>query len=138
MLGVSLLGCVLILPAFFASAVAGELDFEAENLFANTVQIPLNYSDHYQPVCHGISRSLSPASQVFYPGAVFVFTFRTTALTYVDPQAPLNSRKTSHFGSTRVHRYLRAPCGLAQQRTLAPSFVIGYTPFTGLPVWMSS
>ena len=124
MLRVTLLGCALVLPAFFASAFAGELDFEAENLFANTVQIPLNYSNHYQPVCHGISRSLSPASQVFYPGAVFAFAFLITAITYVDPQALLNSPKTSHFGSTRVHRYRRAPCGLAQQRTLALSFVI--------------
>lgn len=79
MLRVNFLGCVLILPALFASAFAGELDFGAENLVANTVQIPLNHSDNYQPVCYGISRSLSPASQVFYPGAVFAFSFRTTA-----------------------------------------------------------
>jgi hypothetical protein len=73
MLRVTFLGCVLILPALFASAFAEELDFGAENLFANIAQIPLNHSDNYQPVCHGISRSISPASQVFLPGAVLAF-----------------------------------------------------------------
>jgi hypothetical protein len=73
MLRVTFLGCVLIFPTLFASAFAGELDFGAENFVANIVQIPLNHSDNYQPVCHGISRNISPALQVFYPGAVFAF-----------------------------------------------------------------
>jgi hypothetical protein len=78
MLRAAFLGCVLILPAapaLFASATARQLDFEFENLFANNVQIPLNHSDNYQSVCHGISRSISPASQIFFPGAVLAFPF---------------------------------------------------------------
>jgi hypothetical protein len=73
MLRAAFLGCTFILPALFASAIAGELDFEFETLVANNVQIPLNISDDYQYVCHSISRSISPASQVFYPGAVLAF-----------------------------------------------------------------
>jgi hypothetical protein len=75
MLRAAFLGCTFILPALFASATlaAGELDFEFETLVANNVQIPLNISDDYQYVCHSISRSISPASQVFYPGAVLAF-----------------------------------------------------------------
>jgi hypothetical protein len=75
MLRTAFLGCVLISPIFFASATAGELDFEFENLVANNVQIPLNISNDYRSVCHGISRSISPATQVFYPGAVPYFSF---------------------------------------------------------------
>ena len=59
------LGCALVLPSLFAS---GQLDFEFENLVADTVQIPLNHSDNYQIVCQSISLSISPASQVFFPG----------------------------------------------------------------------
>jgi hypothetical protein len=67
---VTSLGRALILPALFASAFAGELDFEFENLVANNVQIPWNHSDNnYQLDCHGIAR-ISPASQVFFPSAV--------------------------------------------------------------------
>ena len=60
------LGCALILPALFAS---GQLDSGFENLVTNTVQIPLNHSDNYHFVCQSISLSISPASQVFFPGA---------------------------------------------------------------------
>jgi hypothetical protein len=73
MLRAAFLGCTLILPALFASATVGELDFEFENLVANNVQIPLNISDNYRSICNGISRSISPESQVFYPGAVLTF-----------------------------------------------------------------
>ncbi|KAN0139380.1 hypothetical protein V8E53_002881 [Lactarius tabidus] len=66
---VTSLGRALILPALFASAFAGELDFEFENLVANNVQIPWNHSDNnYQLDCHGIAR-ISPASQVFFPNS---------------------------------------------------------------------
>jgi hypothetical protein len=71
----SFLDYTLILPALFASASAEELRFEFENLVANKMQTPLNISDDYQSVCHAISRSISPASQVFFPGAVFAFLF---------------------------------------------------------------
>ena len=69
MLRVAFLGCALILPALFASAIAGQL----ENTVANDAQIPLGHHDDYQLVCHGISRNISPASQVFYPGDAFAF-----------------------------------------------------------------
>jgi hypothetical protein len=75
MLRAAFLSCALILPALFASATAGQLEFGFENLVANNMQIPLNHSYDYQSVCHGISRSISPASQVFFPGAVLFFYF---------------------------------------------------------------
>jgi hypothetical protein len=77
MIRAAFLGCVLIFPSLFASPTAAQLDFEFENLVANNVQIPLNLSDDYQPVCHGISRSISPASQVFFPSALPFFFFHT-------------------------------------------------------------
>ncbi|KAN0139139.1 FAD-binding domain containing protein [Lactarius tabidus] len=67
MLSSAVLGFTFILPALFTSATAGKLDFELETLVTNNVQIPLNHSDNYQSICHGISRSISPASQVFFP-----------------------------------------------------------------------
>jgi len=66
MLRAAFLGCALILPALFASANTEELDFGAERLVADTVQIPFGQHD-YRLVCDGISRGISPASQVFYP-----------------------------------------------------------------------
>lgn len=66
------LGCALILLALFILATVAQPGFE--NLVANNVQVTLNDSDSdYQTVCHGISRRISPASQVFYPGAVLAF-----------------------------------------------------------------
>ena len=69
MLRAAFLGCALIIPTLFASAIAGQL----ENTFADNAQIPLDHHDDYRLVCNGISRSISPASQVFYPGTVFSF-----------------------------------------------------------------
>ncbi len=92
MLRAAFLGCALVLPVLFASAIPGQLDFGAENvrIVAENAQIPLG--DDYQLVCHGISRSISPASQVFYPGAVFALLSELLHTTYVDPQTLLNSR----------------------------------------------
>jgi hypothetical protein len=45
----------------------------ADNSKDNT-QIPLGHHD-YRLVCESISRRISPASQIFYPGAVFAFLF---------------------------------------------------------------
>ena len=73
MLRATFMGCALMLPALLASVTAEKLYFGFENLVTNNVQIPLNLSDNYQLVCDGISRSISPASQVFYPGAVLAF-----------------------------------------------------------------
>ena len=50
------MGCALMLPALLASVTAEQLDFGFENLVADNVQIPLNFSDNYQLVCDGISR----------------------------------------------------------------------------------
>jgi hypothetical protein len=75
MLRAAFLGYAPILSVIFASATAGQLDFVFENLVANNVQVPLNHSGDYHSICHGISRGISPASQVFYPGAVLVFSF---------------------------------------------------------------
>ena len=76
------LGCALVLPALFAS---GQLDFEFENLVANSAQIPLEHSNNYQIVCQSISRSISPASQVFFPGAVSSFLFSSIAASFMSP-----------------------------------------------------
>ena len=127
MLRAVFLSCALILPALFASAIAGHLDFGAENIIADNAQIPLdNPRDHHDHrlVCQSLSRNLSPASQVFHPGTVFVLFSELLPNTYVDPQALLNSRKTSLIGPTQAHRHPRAPCGQAQQKTSAQSFVI--------------
>ena len=72
MLRATFLGGALILPALFSSATAEQLHFGFENLVPNNVQIPLNLSN-YQLACDSISRNISPASQVFYPGAVLAF-----------------------------------------------------------------
>ena len=68
MLRAAVLGCALFLPALFA---AGKLDLGAENLVAEDAQIPLGHRHNYRYVCHSIARNILPASQVFYPGAVF-------------------------------------------------------------------
>jgi hypothetical protein len=82
MLRVAFLGRALILPVLFTSAFAGQLDFEFENLVSNNVQIALNHSDRYQVVCQSISLTISPASQVFYPGAVLAL-FQTYYLSHM-------------------------------------------------------
>jgi len=66
MLRAAFLGCALLLPTLFA---AEQLDLGAENLIASNEQIPLGHSDDYRLVCHGLSRNISPASQVFPPGS---------------------------------------------------------------------
>lgn len=70
MLRATLLGWAITLPVLFASAVAGQLDFGDQNVVSESAQIPLG-DKGYQLVCASISRSISPASQVFYPGTVF-------------------------------------------------------------------
>jgi hypothetical protein len=85
MLRAAFLGCALTLPVLSASA--GQLDFGFENLVADNVQIPLNHSDKYQSVCHSISRNISPASQVFFPGSVLAFPlkFESSPIAYLNP-----------------------------------------------------
>ena len=89
MLRAAFLGCALLLPALFASSIAEQL----ENTIADNAQIPLAHHDDYRPVCHGISRSVSPASQVFFPGAVFVSLSGPFPIAYVGPQILPSSRK---------------------------------------------
>ena len=108
-------GCALIFLALFASAIS---DFGAEKAVVENAQLPLRYDARL--VCHSISRNISPASQVFYPGAVLLSFAETLAHQYhLCPQSLPNLRKISLTGPTRAHRYPRAPCGLAQQRTSA-------------------
>ncbi len=90
MLRAAFLGCALILTALFASAIPGRLDFGTENIAAENAQIPLGQD--YRLICHGISRSISPASQVFSPGAVFALLSELLPTAYVYPQTLLNSR----------------------------------------------
>ena len=86
-------GYAILLSALFASAIAGQLNFEPENTVTDIAQIPLSHHDSYRLVCHGISRSISPASQVFYPGAVFPFLSGPLPIAYVGSQILPNSRK---------------------------------------------
>ena len=90
MLKAAFLSCALILPALFASVVVGQLDFGAKNLVADNAQLPL--SKDYRQVCYSIARSISPASQVFPPGAVFALLSKVLLTAYVDPQTLLSSR----------------------------------------------
>ncbi|KAF8260166.1 FAD-binding domain-containing protein [Lactarius quietus] len=71
MLGAAFLGRALILSTLFASSVTGtgQLDFGAESLVTDNAQSLLGHHDDYRLICHGISRTISPASQVFYPGS---------------------------------------------------------------------
>jgi hypothetical protein len=71
MLRVAFLGCALVLPPLFASALTWPWESRAENVIAENAQIHLGrqYDDH-RLVCNSVSRNISPASQVFYPGAV--------------------------------------------------------------------
>jgi hypothetical protein len=50
MLRAASLGCVLILPVLFASAIAGQLDFGAESHFVDNAQIPLGHRKHISVV----------------------------------------------------------------------------------------
>ena len=88
MLRAVFLSCALILPALFASAIAGQLDCGAENALADNAQIPLDHPrdhDDHRLVCHSLSQSLSPASQVFHPGAVFALFLELSPTTYLEP-----------------------------------------------------
>ena len=114
MLRAAFLVYALILPSLFALAFAGQLALLAENVVAENAQIALGHHDDHRVVCHGISRSISPASQVFYPGTMSALFSELLPITHVDPQILPNSRKTSLIGPTRPHRYPRAPCGQAQ------------------------
>ena len=89
----ALLGCSLILLTLVVSAIAGQLDFGPEDAFADNPQISLGHHDSYRLVCHGISRSISHASQVFYPGAVFPFLSEPLPIADVGSQVLPNSRK---------------------------------------------
>jgi hypothetical protein len=128
MLRAAFLGCAFILPALFASAIPGRFKYQAKNLDAENAQISFGHCDNYQLdnyqfVCQAALRSISPTLQVFSPGAVFCLLSELLPTAYIKHQALLNSRKTSLIGPTRAHRYPRAPCGLAQQRTSASSLV---------------
>ncbi|KAF8260165.1 FAD-binding domain-containing protein [Lactarius quietus] len=67
MLWAAFLGRAIILPTLFASAITAQLEFGTESLVADNPQSPLGHHDDYRLICHGLSRSISPASQVFYP-----------------------------------------------------------------------
>ncbi|KAH8980666.1 FAD-binding domain-containing protein [Lactarius akahatsu] len=58
MLRAAFLGCALILPALFAPALPGRF-------VAGNVQISLGHDCRH--ICHGVSRSISPTTQVFSP-----------------------------------------------------------------------
>jgi hypothetical protein len=73
MLKAAFLGCALILHALFAPAIAWQPDFGPMNIIIDNTQIPLGQHD-YQLVCHGLSRSISPSSEVFFPGALVSFS----------------------------------------------------------------
>src|ERR1700761_8956009 len=80
MLRAVFLSCALVIPAFFTSAIAGQLDFRAENAVADNTQIPLDRpKDPHNNlrVCQFLSQHLLPEPQVFYQGAVFALFFKT-------------------------------------------------------------
>ena len=89
MLKAVFLSRALILHALFASAIS---DFGAEN---TVVQLPLRHDARL--VCHGISHNISPASQVFYPGAVLLSFagLLLTSTTYVPRVSPICGRYLS-------------------------------------------
>lgn len=62
MLRAAFLGCAVILPAL---AISEQLGFGAGNVVAEDAQIPLSHD--YRLICYEISRTISPASQVFSP-----------------------------------------------------------------------
>ncbi|KAI0251538.1 FAD-binding domain-containing protein [Lactifluus subvellereus] len=67
MLGVAFLGCALILPALLTATAQGQLDFGPDDPITEHAQIPLTRD--YKLTCETIAVSISPASQVFYPGS---------------------------------------------------------------------
>lgn len=91
MLRATFLSCALIFPALFASALPGRVDYRAKNfpVVAENAQISLGHCDNYQLdnyqfVCHDVSRSLSPALQVFSPGIVFTFISEPLLTAYIE------------------------------------------------------
>jgi hypothetical protein len=72
MVKAAFLGCALILPTLFAPAIAWQPDLGPMNIIIDNTQIPLGQHD-YRLVCHGLSRSILPASEVFFPGSVVSF-----------------------------------------------------------------
>jgi hypothetical protein len=64
MLGVALLWCVLGL----AKALQDHSGFSQENFAAYTLSLSLANTTHFEATCEKIARSISSASQVFYPG----------------------------------------------------------------------
>jgi hypothetical protein len=105
MLRTVFLGCAL--PALFASAIT---DFGAENAVVENAQLPLRHDARL--VCHGISRSISPASQVFYPGAVLLSfaELLLTSTTYVPRVSPICGRHLSlgQLELTDIHVFCAA------------------------------
>ncbi|KAF8477733.1 FAD dependent oxidoreductase [Russula ochroleuca] len=63
MLGVALLWCVLGL----AKALQDHSGFSQENFAAYTLSLSLANTTHFEATCEKIARSISSASQVFYP-----------------------------------------------------------------------
>jgi hypothetical protein len=60
----ALLGCTLLVAA---AAAQGQLYFDAEDPFATEpAQTPLNRD--FRLTCEAIAKTISPASQVFFPG----------------------------------------------------------------------
>lgn len=70
MLRATFLGWAITLPVLFASVFAAQLEFGDQNVVSENAQIPVGSND-YRLVCASIAHSISPASQVFYPGTVF-------------------------------------------------------------------
>ena len=101
MLKVAFLGCAFIFPSFFATAFAGQLDLRAENTIAENAQIPLGHRDDHRLVCHGISRSISSASQVFYPGTVSALFSKPLPITYYrTPDSPQFAEDIAHWANS--------------------------------------
>jgi hypothetical protein len=69
MLQAAFLGCALVLPALLTTGAQGQLDFGFGGLLTEhteRVQTPLTRD--YRLTCEAIEVSISPASDVFYPG----------------------------------------------------------------------
>jgi hypothetical protein len=98
MLRVAILGSALVLPHLFASAFA-QLDFRGQNIVSENGQIPLSHHGIYGLVCNGISRNaISPALQVFSPGAVSAWFSELLPITYVGPpNAPQFAEDIAHW-----------------------------------------
>jgi hypothetical protein len=68
MLRAAFLGYALVLLALLTAAAQGQFDFGSDDPISEHGQTPLTHD--YQLTCETIAMSISPASQVFYPGVV--------------------------------------------------------------------